>query len=404
MSSRIVIVGAGQAGLSLAQRLRALGHDGPITLIGEEPVPPYQRPPLSKAYLKREAGIDRLLLRPQSFFAEAGIELLTGVRVEAIDRSARIVRAGDARIPYDKLALATGAAPRTLPAAIGGALPGVHVLRNLADADGLAPALRPGRRALIVGGGYIGLEAAAVCAALGLSVTLIEAAPRILGRVACAETADWFRDLHRSHGVEIREGVGLARLEGKTQLTGAELADGSRIAADLAIVGIGVSPATDLAAAAGLTIDNGIATDATGRTADPAIWAAGDCASFPGPGGRMRLESVQNAIDMAEAVAADMMGEGAPYAPVPWFWSDQFDAKLQIAGLGAGHDRIVVREATGQGGGRSHWYFRAGTLLAVDAINDPRAYMVGKRLLEAGRTPAAALLADPATNLRALLG
>jgi len=404
MSSRIVIVGAGQAGLSLAQRLRALGHDGPITLIGEEPVPPYQRPPLSKAYLKREAGIDRLLLRPQSFFAEAGIELLTGVRVEAIDRSARIVRAGDARIPYDKLALATGAAPRTLPAAIGGALPGVHVLRNLADADGLAPALHPGRRALIVGGGYIGLEAAAVCAALGLSVTLIEAAPRILGRVACAETADWFRDLHRSHGVEIREGVGLARLGGTTQLTGAELADGSRIAADLAIVGIGVSPATDLAAAAGLTIDNGIATDATGRTADPAIWAAGDCASFPGPGGRMRLESVQNAIDMAEAVAADMMGEGAPYAPVPWFWSDQFDAKLQIAGLGAGHDRIVVREATGKGGGRSHWYFRAGTLLAVDAINDPRAYMVGKRLLEAGRTPDAALLADPATNLRALLG
>jgi 3-phenylpropionate/trans-cinnamate dioxygenase ferredoxin reductase subunit len=404
MSSRIVIVGAGQAGLSLAQRLRALGHDGPITLIGEEPVPPYQRPPLSKAYLKREAGIDRLLLRPQSFFAEAGIELLTGVRVEAIDRSARIVRAGDARIPYDKLALATGAAPRTLPAAIGGALPGVHVLRNLADADGLAPALRPGRRALIVGGGYIGLEAAAVCAALGLSVTLIEAAPRILGRVACAETADWFRDLHRSHGVEIREGVGLARLGGTTRLTGAELADGSRIAADLAIVGIGVSPATDLAAAAGLTIDNGIATDATGRTADPAIWAAGDCASFPGPGGRMRLESVQNAIDMAEAVAADMMGEGAPYAPVPWFWSDQFDAKLQIAGLGAGHDRIVVREATGKGGGRSHWYFRAGTLLAVDAINDPRAYMVGKRLLEAGRTPDAALLADPATNLRALLG
>jgi len=404
MSARIVIIGAGQAGLSLAARLRALGHDGSITLIGDEPVPPYQRPPLSKSYMTGEAGIDRLLLRPRSFFDDAGMTLLTGLRASAIDRTARVVHAGQDRIVYDKLALATGAAPRSLPAAIGGALPGVHVLRNLADADRLAPALRPGRRALIVGGGYIGLEAAAVCAALGLSVTLIEAAPRILGRVACAETADWFRDLHRSHGVEIREGVGLARLEGTTRLTGAELADGSRIAADLAIVGIGVSPATDLAAAAGLTLDNGIATDATGRTADPAIWAAGDCASFLGPGGRMRLESVQNAIDMAEAVAADMMGQGAPYAPVPWFWSDQFDAKLQIAGLGAGHDRIVVREATGKGGGRSHWYFRAGTLLAVDAINDPRAYMVGKRLLEAGRTPDAALLADPATNLRALLG
>ncbi|MGA1683843.1 MAG: NAD(P)/FAD-dependent oxidoreductase [Gemmobacter sp.] len=403
MSARIVIVGAGQAGLSLAVRLRALGHDGPIALIGEEPAPPYQRPPLSKAYLKREAGIDRLLLRPQEYFAEAGIELLTGLRVEAIDRAARVVIAGERRIPYDRLALATGAAPRNLPPEIGGALRGVHVLRTLADADGLAPDLRPGRRALIVGGGYIGLEAAAVCATLGLHVTLIEAAPRILGRVACAETANWFRDLHQSRGVEIREGVGLRRLTGAAQLDGAELADGSRIEADLAIIGIGVSPATGLAASAGLAIDNGIATDATGRTSDPFIWAAGDCASFPGPAGRMRLESVQNAIDMAEAVAADMMGQGAPYAPVPWFWSDQYDAKLQIAGLGAGHDRIVVREATGHGGGRSHWYFRAGALLAVDAINDSRAYMVGKRLLEGGRSPDPALLIDPATNLRALL-
>ncbi|MGA1276147.1 MAG: oxidoreductase C-terminal domain-containing protein, partial [Gemmobacter sp.] len=196
---------------------------------------------------------------------------------------------------------------------------------------------------------------------------------------------------------------GLRRLPGAGQLAGAELADGSRSAADLAIIGIGVTPATGLAASAGLAIDNGIAGDATGRTSDPFIWAAGDCASFPGPAGRMRLESVQNAIDMAEAVAADMMGQGAPYAPVPWFWSDQYDAKLQIAGLGAGHDRIVVREATGHGGGRSHWYFRAGALLAVDAINDSRAYMVGKRLLEGGRSPDPALLIDPATNLRALL-
>ncbi|MGY6411138.1 MAG: NAD(P)/FAD-dependent oxidoreductase [Alkalilacustris sp.] len=396
---RIVVVGAGQAGAAVAGKLRALGFGGSLTLVGAEPVPPYQRPPLSKKYLTGEMARERLFLRPEAFYAEQGIELRLGREVTAIDRAARVVRLGQEALPWDRLVLATGAAPRRLPAAQGGDLPGVHVMRSLADADAMAPAFRPGARVVIVGGGYIGLEAAAVAAARGLRVTVVEAAPRILARVACAETADWFRDLHRGHGVEILEGVGVERLTGEARVTGVALADGRHIACDFAILGIGVVPGVALAGAAGLEIADGIAVDALGRTSDPDIWAAGDCASFPHGAGRLRLESVQNAIDQAEAVAANLMGAGAPYVPMPWFWSDQYDAKLQIAGLGTGADRIVVRQAEG----RSHWYFAGERLLAVDAMNDARAYMVGKRLLEAGRSPDPARLADPATALRDLL-
>ena len=222
---------------------------------------------------------------------------------------------------------------------------------------------------------------------------------RILGRVAAAETADMIRDLHRTHGVEVIEGVGIARITGDTAANGVALADGRHLPADLVICGIGVSPETALAEAAGLEIDNGIAVDAQGRTSDPAVWAAGDCASFPMSRGRLRLESVGNAIDMAEAVAANMLGAGADYAPKPWFWSDQFDAKLQIAGLNLGYDRVVTRP--GANGG-SVWYFREGGLIAVDALNDPRAYMIGKRLIEAGRSPAPEAIAE-APDLKALL-
>jgi 3-phenylpropionate/trans-cinnamate dioxygenase ferredoxin reductase subunit len=397
---RIVIIGAGQAGAALAARLRALGHAGPIHLIGAEPVAPYQRPPLSKAYLTGAAGIDRLLLRPPAFWADAAIALAPATRALAIDRAARRVltdRAG--AIDYDLLAICTGAAPRRLPAAIGGDLPGVHVLRDLADADRLARELVPGRRALIVGGGYVGLEAAAVARTRGLEVTLIEAAPRILARVACAETAAWFAALHRARGVQLLEGAGLARLTGHDRITGACLADGRHVPADLAIVGIGVTPRTDLAQAAGLAVDGGIVVDARGRTSDRAIFAAGDCTSLPLNGTRLRLESVQNAIDQAEAAAAEMLGLGADYAPVPWFWSDQYDVKLQIAGLNTGHDRVVVRQAAA----RSHWYFAGPRLLAVDAMNDARAYMVAKRLLEAGRSPDPATVANPEADLKALL-
>ena len=398
---RILVVGAGQAGAVVAERLRALGHVGPLTLAGDEPAPPYQRPPLSKKYLTGEMARDRLFLRPEAFYHDNGITLRTGAPVTAIDRAARTATVGDETLHWDRLVLATGAAPRRLPAALGGALAGVHVMRDLADADAMAADFVAGRRLLVVGGGYIGLEAAAVAAARGLKVTLLEAAPRILARVACAETAAWFRALHAAHGVEILEGTPLARLTGEGRVTGAEVPGGRHIPCDLAVVGIGVAPRVALAEAAGLTLADGIAVDALGRTSDPAIWAAGDCASFPHGDGRLRLESVQSAIDMAGAVAANMMGAGVPYAPLPWFWSDQFDAKLQIAGLGAGADRIVVRD-TGVGG-RSHWYFAGPRLISVDAMNDARAYMVGKRLIEAGLSPDPTLLGDPATDIKALL-
>lgn len=399
--SHIAIVGAGQAGASLAVKLRSLGHDGRITIFGAEPVPPYQRPPLSKAYLLGEMELERLFLRPERFYAEHDIALRLGAPVAAIDAAARALTIAGEAVAWDQLALTTGSVPRRLPEAMGGALPGVFEVRSLADVDAMAPEFRAGRRVLVVGGGYIGLEAAAVAAKLGLEVTLVEAAPRILQRVAAPETADWFRRLHGEHGVDIREGVGLDRLLGEDHVTAALLSDGNTVETDFVVVGIGIRPATDLAEAAGLAIEDGIRTDEFGRTSDPAIWAAGDCASFPWKGGRLRLESVGNAIDQAEVVAANMLGAGEPYLAMPWFWSDQYDAKLQIAGLGRGHERVVTRDAGT--GAVSFWYWGAGGLLAVDAVNDSRAYMVGKRLIETGRLVDPERIADPATDLKALL-
>ena len=253
----------------------------------------------------------------------------------------------------------------------------------------------------MVGGGYIGLEAAAVAAKLGLDVTVLEMAPRILQRVAAPETSDYFRALHGGHGVKILESTGLERLLGEARVTGARLAGGQEISADFVIVGVGILPGTGLAEAAGLTIENGIWTDEMGRTSDRHVWAAGDCASFPWRGGRLRLESVGNAIDMAELVAENIMGAEKPYQALPWFWSDQYDCKLQIAGLNTGYDRIVTRRPEGEA--VSFWYYRGDALLAVDAMNDPRAYMVGKRLIETGKSPDPAAIADPATVLKALL-
>jgi 3-phenylpropionate/trans-cinnamate dioxygenase ferredoxin reductase subunit len=225
-------------------------------------------------------------------------------------------------------------------------------------------------------------------------------ADRILQRVAAKETSDYFRALHEGHGVTIREGVGLERLTGEGHVSGARLSDGTELAVDFVIVGVGITPATELAEAAGLEIENGIKVDALGRTSDPTIWAAGDCASFPHSESRLRLESVPNAIDMAECVAENMLGADAPYVPQPWFWSDQYDVKLQIAGLNTGYDRVIARHAEA---GQSHWYYRGETLLAVDAMNDARAYMVGKRLIDAGKSPNPEAIADPATDLKALL-
>ena len=397
---RIVVIGGGQAGSSAVARLRALGHSGPLTLIGAEPVPPYQRPPLSKAYLTGEMEEGRLFLRPASFYADQGIDLRTHARVTRIDRALGEVLLGQERLGYDALILATGASPRRLPPAIGGDLAGVHVLRDLADVQAMRGDFVPGARALVVGGGYIGLEAAAVARKMGVEVTLIEMAPRILQRVAAPETSDYFRALHTGHGVTILEGIGLTRLTGVGKVSGAVLSDGRTLGCDFVIVGVGVAPDVALATDAGLVVDNGIATDTLGRTSDPKIWAAGDCASFAWRGGRMRLESVQNAIDMAEAVAANVLGAGADYDPKPWFWSDQYDVKLQIAGLNTGYSEVVARRV---GVGTSFWYYADGRLLAVDAMNDPRAYMVGKRLIELGKTADPAAIADPGTDLKALL-
>lgn len=401
----IVVIGAGQAGAALVAKLRALGYDGAVTLIGEEPVAPYQRPPLSKQYLLKQMDLDRLFLRGDSFYGEQNIPLKLGQPVTAIDPAAKTVTVGGEVIGYDQLALTTGSSPRRLPAAIGGALEGVYTVRTLADVDTMEPEFRAGRQLLIIGGGYIGLEAAAVAAKLGLQVTLVEMAERILQRVAAPETAAFFRALHKAYGVDIREGVGLTELTGDGRVSGAVLSDGSTLDVDFVIVGVGITPNTALAEGAGLTIDNGIATDTHGRTSDAAIWAAGDCASFPWKGGRLRLESVGNAIDQAEVVAENMLGADKDYLAKPWFWSDQYAVKLQIAGLNAGYDQIVTRDDGMEGNERSisFWYYGQGQLLAVDAMNDPRAYMIGKRLIEMGKTPDPAAIADPATNLKALL-
>jgi 3-phenylpropionate/trans-cinnamate dioxygenase ferredoxin reductase subunit len=273
-------------------------------------------------------------------------------------------------------------------------------VRTLADVDAMRAEFAPGRRAVIVGGGYIGLEAAAVAARRGVQATVLEMAPRILQRVAAPETSDHVRALHRAQGVTILEDTGLDRLLGDTRVTAARLKDGREIAADFVIAGVGITPNDALARDAGLTIDNGIATNEFGQTSDPAIWSAGDCASFPYRGTRIRLESVGNAIDQAEAVAANILGAGEPYVAKPWFWSDQFDLKLQIAGLNTGYDRIVTRK--GDGDAVSFWYYAGASLLAVDAMNDPRAYMVGKRLIETGKSPSPDAIAS-APDLKALL-
>lgn len=397
----IVVIGAGQAGASLVGKLRTEGYDGDITLLGAEDGPPYQRPALSKAYLLGEMEKERLYLRPRDWYEGNDITLRTGTRAVAVDGQAQTVTLeGGEVLSYDHLALTTGSHPRLLPDAIGGSLEGVYQVRDLADADAMMPEFVAGRRLLIIGGGYIGLEAAAVAAKLGLHVVLVEMADRILQRVAAPETSDYFRDLHTDHGVDIREGIGLEKLTGDGRVTGAILSDGTQLDVDFAIVGVGIYPATVLAESAGVACDNGIQTDVYGQTSVANIWAAGDCATLDWHGNQIRLESVGNAIDQAECVAQNMLGAAAPYAPKPWFWSDQYDIKLQIAGLNLGYDDVVVRET---GDARSHWYYQGETLLAVDAMNDPRNYMIGKRLIEAGKSPTKAQISDPETDMKALL-
>jgi 3-phenylpropionate/trans-cinnamate dioxygenase ferredoxin reductase subunit len=398
----IVVVGAGQAGASLVAKLRAEGCKSRITLIGNEQTPPYQRPPLSKKYLTGEISLEQLYLRPIEFYENNDIDLLTDKHVSSIDRENKAIIMDDGQLHYDQLVLTTGSVPHHLPASIGGKLDGVHVVRSLDHVDAMSEEFGEGRKALVVGGGYIGLEAAAVAASKGLDVTLVEMADRILQRVAAPETSDYFRELHTAQGVRILEGVGLSELTGTDRVEGANLTDGTKLDVDFVIVGVGIAPATKLAEAADLEIDNGIKVDEYGKTSDPDIWAAGDCTSFPYRGGRIRVESVPNAIHQAECVAENLMGAEHEYHAKLWFWSDQYAVKLQIAGLNSGYNRVITRAGKREGS-ISHWYYKDDTLLAVDAMNDPMAYMVGKKLIESGKSADPASIEDAGCDLKSLL-
>lgn len=402
MNGSVVIVGSGQAGVSVAFKLRALGYSGNIALVGAEPGLPYHRPPLSKKYLNNDADVDRLHIKNGALYESERIELLPDCRVVAINRGEKNVLLADGRLlAYDHLILATGARARRLPSEQGGDAPNVHTFRTLSDAERLRKDMRRGGSMLIVGGGYIGLETAAVARNIGMRVTLIERDNRILGRVGSAETADYFRALHLENGVRIDEGVQLVRLEerptgGKT----AWLTNGTAIDTDVVLVGIGIVPETDLAEQANLCVDDGIVVDCAGRTSDPSIYAAGDCARFPYQGQQIRLESVQNAVDMAETVGRSIVGETAEYRPVPWFWSDQYSTKLQIAGLNFGYTHVAVRRASDSA--ISIWYYNGPRFIAVDAINDAKAFMTARHWLSTGSSPAADEIADPAVALGAV--
>ncbi len=403
MSGQAVIIGAGQAGAQGALSLRAAGYAGAIVLLGEETAAPYQRPPLSKAYLQGTLGPDRLALKPDAFYRQNRIDLRLGVRAVAIDRArARVETADGERCAYDRLLIATGAPPRRLTCP-GAELAGVHYLRTIADCEALRPALANARRIVIVGAGYIGLEAAASARKAGRDVTVIEAQSRVLTRVAGPDISAFFEALHRVHGVDLRLGAMLAGFEGRGKIERAVLATGERIECDAALIGVGAAPAIDLAVEAGLTIDNGIATDDHAQTSDPAIYAAGDCASHPSRlyGRRLRLESVPNAIEQAKVAGANMAGGTLIYDAVPWFWSDQYDVKFQTAGVADGAGRAVVR-GDPAAARFSVWSLRGERVLAVDAVNDPGAFLASKRLIAAKTPVDAKALADPATDLKSL--
>ncbi|MEI2387332.1 FAD-dependent oxidoreductase [Breoghania sp. JC706] len=380
MSETCVIVGAGQAGAQAAHSLRQGGYEGDVVMLGDEAHPPYQRPPLSKKYLSGEFEAERLWLRPTEFYEANGIDLKTGARVSAIDREGGCVVCSDGReIGYDTLLLATGTRPRALPLP-GFDLPGVLPLRTLADVDALRALMAVPRRIVIVGGGYIGLEVAAVARGLGHEVMVLESQGRVLNRVVAPELSDFYAQLHLSRGVVLRFGVSAAAVEGDGQVEAVRLTSGERIDCDLVLVAVGAVPNTELAEAAGLAVDDGISVDASCRTSDPAIFAAGDCTRFPSAryGRTIRLESVQNAIDQAKAAASAILGHERTYDPVPWFWSDQYEVKLQIAGLSQMHEE-TKRVGDPAGGSFYIAYLRGERLLAVDSVNHPRSHMMARR-------------------------
>lgn len=403
--NRVIIIGAGQAGGETAQRLRQGGFKGDITLIGEEPFAPYQRPPLSKAYLKGDLPMERLLLRPASVYAEENVALLTRVRAVWIDRANKRVRIeGGRELPYDALVLATGAKPRKLPL-VGADLDGVHLFRTAADVDAVRPRFVEGAKLAVIGAGYIGLEVAAVARQRGLDVTVIETAPRPLARVTSPEVAGFFLDEHTRQGVRFVLGGQPALLKGQERVTGVALADGSELPADLVIAGIGVNPDTALAEQCGLAVDNGVVTDRHCRTSDAAIFAIGDCAARPMVhyGSRVcRLESVHNAVEGAKIVAAAILGAKDHVEEAPWFWSDQYDLKLQIAGLFQGYDHVVFRGVMADRAFAA-FYYKAGQLIAVDAVNKPGEYLGAKLLIQTGRSLPPDVIADMSRPMKELV-
>jgi 3-phenylpropionate/trans-cinnamate dioxygenase ferredoxin reductase component len=399
--STVVIVGAGHAGGNAAALLRQYGFEGRVVLVGAEPVPPYHRPPLSKAYLKGEADVERLWLKPRAFYDDNRIELALGAAAQTLDRAGKTLTLADgSALAYDKLILATGSVPRALTIP-GHDLHGVVALRSLADADVLRERVQPGERLVVIGAGYIGLEAAAAARQLGHEVTVLEAAPRVLGRVTGEAVSAFYTNEHRAQGVDLRLDARIEALVGEGgKLTGVRLASGEVVPATLALVGIGIVPNVTLAQQAGLACENGVQVDDDARTADPDIYAIGDCASRPLShyGRTGRLESVHNAVEQAKLAAASIVGKPRPACDAPWFWSDQYDLKLQTVGLLEGYDETVVR---GDPGARRFavYYLKNRVLLAVDAVNSMPDFLCGKKLVGTGKTLDVDALRDPATEI-----
>ncbi|HZW16039.1 MAG TPA: FAD-dependent oxidoreductase [Brevundimonas sp.] len=398
--TKVLIIGAGHAGGTVAALLRQYRHEGPIVLIGEEPAPPYQRPPLSKAWLKGEADLEALLLRPENFYAEHGIELRLGVTATAIDAAAKTVRFGDGTVEtYDALILATGSTARRLSLP-GADRPDLLELRTLADAERLKAALGPGRRLAVVGGGYVGLEAAASARALGADAVIIERMDRVLARVASQTLSDFFTRYHRDHGVEVLTSAEVTAFEDR----GVRLGDGRLIEADALLVGVGAVACDQLASTAGLACETGVVVDEAARTSDAAIWAIGDATFRPVPthgGRRHRLESVPNALEQAKQAAAAIAGRPAPAPEVPWFWSDQYDVKLQIAGLPGGADRQVLR-GDPEAAAFAVFHLAGDRVVCVEAVNAPGEFMAGRQMIGRGTPVDPAKLADAGVSMKAV--
>jgi 3-phenylpropionate/trans-cinnamate dioxygenase ferredoxin reductase subunit len=404
MFGQIVIVGAGQAADQAVHTLRRKGFTGKLAVVGDEPWLPYQRPPLSKKFLAGALDRERLILRPQQYYADHSVEVHLGRRVQEISRTERRIRLDDgSTLPYDALLLATGSVPRPLTVP-GASLAGVHTLRTLMDVDRIRADLGNGKRLVIVGGGYIGLEVAATSRELGLDVTVLEMADRVMNRVTCHEVSSFYETEHARHGVRIITNAKVQALVGDSR-TGRVKAvltdDGAEHPADVVIVGVGVTAADELAVAAGLECANGIVVDEYCRTSDPAIYAAGDCTNLPNLhyGRRMRLESVDNAFEQAANAAHNLLGTPTVHDKVPWFWSDQYDLKLIIVGLCQGHDTVVTR---GSPASRSFsaCYLRDGELIAIDSINSPKDQMAARKLIAARARPNLEKLANPAVAMK----